>query len=56
MALALAHGEKYLSPPNPNSDKFRASVGIGAFKNFNNVSRAGDVTKVCVVVVWWFVI
>ena len=47
IACVKALADQFLAPPDPTSQKFTDSIGIGAFKNFDNVSRAGDVTKVC---------
>ena len=47
IACVKALSQDFLSPPDPTSQKFRDSINIGAFRHLNNVSRAGDVVKVC---------
>lgn len=47
VSCAQALGNAFLSPPDPSSDDFKSMVGGGVFRNFESVSRAADVVKVC---------
>lgn len=48
-ACAKVLGDTFLKKPDPNSLEFQQSVGSGNFTSFPNVSRAGDVTKVIMI-------